>query len=80
MSADKPRSPRRMARMSDVARLAGVTAMTVSRALRTPEKVSPETRKRVEEAVQRSGFVLNYAARSLVSQRSQIIVALSRPS
>jgi len=76
MSADKPRSPRRMARMSDVARLAGVTAMTVSRALRTPEKVSPETRKRVEEAVQRSGFVLNYAARSLVSQRSQIIVAL----
>src|SRR5690606_37224989 len=66
----------RMARMSDVARLAGVTAMTVSRALRTPEKVSPETRKRVEEAVQRSGFVLSYAARSLVSQRSQIIVAL----
>ncbi|MBN9068175.1 MAG: LacI family DNA-binding transcriptional regulator [Rhizobiales bacterium] len=62
--------------MSDVARLAGVTAMTVSRALKTPEKVSPETRKKVEEAVRRSGFVLNYAARSLVSQRSQIIVAL----
>jgi LacI family gluconate utilization system Gnt-I transcriptional repressor len=65
-----------MPRMSDVARLAGVTAMTVSRALKTPEKVSPETRKKVEEAVRRSGFVLNYAARSLVSQRSQIIVAL----
>jgi LacI family transcriptional regulator, gluconate utilization system Gnt-I transcriptional repressor len=66
----------RMARMSDVARIAGVTAMTVSRALRTPEKVSAETRKRVAEAVRNSGFIPNYAARSLVAQRSQIIVAL----
>lgn len=66
----------RMARMSDVAHLAGVTAMTVSRVLRTPEKVSKETRRRVEEAVRLSGFIPNYAARSLVSQRSQVIVAL----
>lgn len=65
-----------MPRMADVARLAGVTAMTVSRALKTPEKVSPETREKVAEAVRRSGFVPNYAARSLVSRRSQIIVAL----
>ena len=66
----------RMASMSDVARLAGVTAMTVSRVLRTPEKVSPETISKVQEAVRRSGFVPNYAARSLVSQRSQIVIAL----
>lgn len=68
--------PARMARMADVARLAGVTTMTVSRALRTPEKVSAETRERVAEAVRLSGFVPNYAARSLVSQKSHVIVAL----
>lgn len=66
----------RAARMEDVAKLAGVTAMTVSRALRTPEKVSEETRNRVQEAVRLSGFIPNYAARSLSSQRSQIVVAL----
>ncbi|MHA6646035.1 LacI family DNA-binding transcriptional regulator [Mesorhizobium sp. A623] len=65
-----------MARMSDVARLAGVTAMTVSRVLRTPEKVSAQTRNRVEEAIHRSGFIPNYAARSLVSRRSQVVIAL----
>lgn len=69
---DNPRIPR----MADVAQLAGVTAMTVSRALRTPEKVSPETLRRIDEAVRASGFVPNYAARSLISQNSRFIVAL----
>lgn len=66
----------RMPTMSDVARLAGVTAMTVSRALRTPEKVSPKTISKVQMAVRNLGFVPNYAARSLVSRRSHIVVAL----
>ncbi len=63
-------------RMADVAKLAGVTTMTVSRVLRTPDKVSRKTRERVENAIRRTGFVPNYAARSLVSRRSQIVVAL----
>lgn len=62
--------------MADVAQIAGVTAMTVSRALRTPEKVSKRTLEKVKDAVRSTGFVPNYAARSLVSQRSQIVVAL----
>lgn len=66
----------RVSRMSDVARLAGVTAMTVSRFLRTPDAVSEDTRRKIEEAIRHSGFVPNYAARSLVSKQSQIIVAL----
>lgn len=65
-----------MATMADVARLADVTTMTVSRALRTPDKVSPETLERIEKAIRMCGFVPNYAARSLSSQRSQVIVAL----
>ena len=39
-----------VARMSDVARLAGVRAMTVSRVLNAPQTVSPETRARVLDA------------------------------
>jgi LacI family gluconate utilization system Gnt-I transcriptional repressor len=74
--AAKSPSKGRIARMSDVAKLAGVTTMTVSRALRTPEAVSPKTLRKVEEAVRASGFITNYAARSLSSQRSQIVVAL----
>jgi LacI family transcriptional regulator, gluconate utilization system Gnt-I transcriptional repressor len=74
--ASPPSNGNQIARMKDVARLAGVTTMTVSRALRTPEKVSEETRLKVEEAVRRVGFIPNYAARSLVSQRSQVVVAL----
>ncbi len=62
--------------MSDVAKMAGVTTMTVSRALRTPEALSPYTLEKVTEALRETGFVPNYAARSLVSQRSQIVVAL----
>lgn len=78
MTETKPSQPpkRRIARMSDVARLAGVTTMTVSRALRTPEVVSEETRRKIDEAIQRTGFVPNYAARSLVSKRTDVIVAL----
>lgn len=50
--------------------------MTVSRFLRTPEAVSDDTRIKITEAIRHSGFVPNYAARSLVSQQSQIVVAL----
>ena len=37
--------------MAEVAALAGVTKMTVSRVLRHPEKVTPATRARVSEAI-----------------------------
>lgn len=62
--------------MSDVARLARVTAMTVSRALRTPALVSPETLARVEAAIAKTGFVPNYVAGSLSSSHSRIIVCI----
>ena len=69
-------SMKRVPLMSDVARIARVTAMTVSRALRTPALVSPATLARVEAAVVKTGFVPNYVAGSLSSSHSRIIVAV----
>lgn len=63
----------RPVRVEDVAREAGVSPITVSRALSTPEKVRAETRRKVEEAVRRTGYVVNPIASSLRSGRSSIV-------
>lgn len=62
-----------MVRVEDVAREAGVSPITVSRTLSNPEKVREETRKRVEAAVAKTGYVVNRFASSLRSGRSTII-------
>ncbi|MDX6767114.1 MAG: LacI family DNA-binding transcriptional regulator, partial [Candidatus Methylacidiphilales bacterium] len=64
-----------MVRVEDVAREAGVSPITVSRALSNPEKVKEETRKKVEAAVAKTGYVVNRFASSLRSGRSTIISA-----
>ncbi len=63
----------RTVRVEDVAREAGVSPITVSRALSAPHKLRPETRARVMEAVARTGYVVNSIASSLRSGRSAII-------
>ncbi|WP_235578191.1 LacI family DNA-binding transcriptional regulator [Pseudorhodoferax sp. Leaf267] len=60
----------------DVARMAGVSAMTVSRALNTPAKVSPDTLARVREAVQRTNYVPNAMASGLRLSRARLVSAL----
>lgn len=57
----------------DVARHAGVSPMTVSRALRDPAKVSAEMRRRVEDAVRQIGYLPNRIAGSLSSNRSNVV-------
>ncbi len=59
--------------MQDVAQRAGVSTMTVSRALSEPDKVSPKVRERVVAAVRDLGYVPNHLARSLSSNRSTTI-------
>ena len=58
---------------SDLARQLNVSTATVSRALSRPEIVAPATRKRVLEAVQRSGYQMNGIARSLRTQSTRTI-------
>ncbi len=59
--------------MRDVARKAGVSVMTVSRALNDPDKVSKEMRLKVRAVVDEIGYVPNRLARSLSSNRSNLI-------
>lgn len=63
-------------RMEDVARLARVSMITVSRAINQPDKVAPKTRARVEAAIRKLGYVPNLSASTLASNRSRIIGAI----
>ena len=54
-----------------VAKLAGVSPSTVSRALNSPELVNAETRRRVLECAERLGYQPNRAAQSLVLGRTR---------
>ncbi len=56
--------------IKDVARLSGVSPMTVSRVINDSERVSPETRRRVEEAISELGYVPSRLARGLSRQRT----------
>jgi len=77
MPVRKPRSSRDgRITMQDVARRAGVSAITVSRALRSPDKVTPAVRERIEQLCREMGYVLNHAASALASARSRTIVVL----
>ena len=60
----------------DVAQLAGVSTATVSRALNSPDRVDPQTRRRVLEAAAKLRYVPHGAARSLRSHRSRMIGAV----
>lgn len=62
--------------LSDVADRAGVGTITVSRALREPERVSPELRERIDAAVRELGYVFNPNARALASVRADVIGVL----
>jgi LacI family transcriptional regulator len=56
--------------IKDVARLSGVSSMTVSRVINRSERVSPETRQRVEQAIAELGYVPSRLARGLIRQKT----------
>jgi LacI family gluconate utilization system Gnt-I transcriptional repressor len=64
------------ARIQDVAKAAGVSAITVSRALREPDRVAEATRRMVLREVARLGYVPDLVAGALASRRSRVIGAV----
>lgn len=63
----------REATIRDVAVAAGLSKTTVSRVLNGSLKVSPETRTRVLEAIDRLDYQVNVAARTLRTARSSLV-------
>jgi LacI family transcriptional regulator len=59
--------------MKDIAKLSGVSVATVSRVLNNNGRFSEETRKKVMEVVEKFNYQTNLVARSLRTNRSQII-------
>ncbi len=64
------------ATIEDVARMAGVSIATVSRAIHHPGKVAETTRKKVNAAIAQTGFTANAMAQSLRSRSSKMILAM----
>jgi LacI family transcriptional regulator, repressor for deo operon, udp, cdd, tsx, nupC, and nupG len=67
----------KLATIEDVAAIAGVSIATVSRAINEPAKVADATRRRVNEAIARTGYTTNAMARSLRMRRSNMILILA---
>lgn len=74
-----PASTRRTTRtvgLRDVARVAGVSTATVSRAMNNPDAVSQELRTRIASVVRHLGWVPDGAARALTTRRTGTIGAV----
>ena len=63
-------------RLEDVARRAGVSIATVSRALSRPDMVNAKTRGLVQETAAALGYIPIGPARALVSGKSRIVGAI----
>ena len=62
-----------MVTVYDVARMAGVSGATVSRAVNNPEAVSPDTLARITKAIDKLGYAPNMIARSLKAKASHTV-------
>jgi LacI family transcriptional regulator, gluconate utilization system Gnt-I transcriptional repressor len=69
-------APKRPLTLRDVSDASGVSEMTVSRVLRGKGDVSPDTRKRVQEAAERLGYVPNRIAGGLASNRVSLVAVI----
>ena len=65
-----------MSTISDVAKLAGVAPVTVSRVINNAENVSPATREKILQAIDRLGYVPSGVAQSLRSKRTRSLALL----
>ena len=64
------------ATLREVAAMAGVTAITVSRYLREPHRVAPDTAQRVQQALRQTGYVPNKQAGVLASGHGSVVAVL----
>ena len=63
-------------KMSQIAKLAGVSIATVSRTFHSPEKVRPEVRDRILQICEKQNYIYNAAAGDLSRRRTDILGVL----
>jgi LacI family gluconate utilization system Gnt-I transcriptional repressor len=73
MKTTRKRASAKKVTLVDVAEAAGVSAITVSRVINQPEKVSESLRQQVQKAVDSLGYIPNQYASSLASAKSKVI-------
>ncbi|EPL9569487.1 LacI family DNA-binding transcriptional regulator [Providencia rettgeri] len=61
-----------MASLKDVARLANVSLMTVSRAINSPELLKPDTLKQVQQAINTLNYIPDFSARKIRGKNSKV--------
>jgi len=62
--------------LEDIAKLLDISAITVSRAINTPDKVSKKLRVKVQQAIAESGYIPNKAAKSLATNSTNTIAVI----
>ena len=62
--------------LADIARLANVSPVTVSRAINTPNLVKPRTLEEIRRVIARTGYVPNLLAGGLASRKTKLIAAI----
>ena len=70
------KQPKKAPTMSDVARLTGVSSMTVSRAFRDDASVSKETRDKIRKAAEKLGYVIDSTASGLSSRKTGFVAVI----
>ena len=73
---DEDFKDRRALTIAEVAAIAGVSTATVSRALSAPAKLRASTLARVTDAVRRTGYTPNIAARTLRGRRTMVVLVV----
>lgn len=62
--------------LADVAKIAGVSPITVSRVVNRPELVTADTLAHVQQVIDRTGYVPNLLAGGLASRRTRLVAAI----
>jgi LacI family gluconate utilization system Gnt-I transcriptional repressor len=62
--------------LKDVAAMAGVSPITVSRAIREPQRVSADLRERIESSIRKIDFMLDPNASALASSRTNVLAVM----